>query len=137
MRTRTRPLVATLSGLWILGATAACSTGGASTGAAPAGSATLPDGTYSSSGTYQSPAGTETISVSLTVAHNVVTAVTVTPQAPDPTGMAYQSAFAQGISAVVVGKDINSLNVTRVAGSSLTSGGFNDALQQIKAKAGG
>jgi hypothetical protein len=43
--------------------------------------------------------------------------------------------FESGIGAVVVGKNINTLNVSRVAGSSLTSMGFNDALTKIKAAA--
>ncbi|WP_447589312.1 hypothetical protein [Microbacterium lacticum] len=40
-----------------------------------------------------------------------------------------------GIAGEVVGKDIDDVSVSRVAGSSLTSGGFNDALETIKADA--
>ena len=40
-----------------------------------------------------------------------------------------------GIAGEVVGKDIDDLSVSRVAGSSLTSGGFNDSLETIKADA--
>ena len=38
---------------------------------------------------------------------------------------------------VVVGQDIDEISVSRVAGSSLTSGGFNRAIEEIKAEAAG
>ena len=47
----------------------------------------------------------------------------------------YQSAFIGGIADQVVGKDIDEVSVSRVAGSSLTSGGFMKALAEIKAEA--
>lgn len=140
MRIRTRPTIATVSGLWLLGAVAACSSGTATTDAAATGTgSTVPykDGEYTATGTYQSPGGTETIAVDLTLASDVVTAVTVTPQATRSESVIYQGKFASGIADVVVGKDIDSLNVSKVAGSSLTSGGFNDALATIKAEASG
>ena len=40
-----------------------------------------------------------------------------------------------GISEEVVGKALDDLNVSRVAGSSLTSGGFNAAVDDIKEQA--
>jgi hypothetical protein len=36
---------------------------------------------------------------------------------------------------VVVGQDIDQISVSRVAGSSLTSGGFNQAIDTIKSEA--
>ena len=143
MRRPTRPLLMTLSGLGILAATTACGSGGASTstgGGDPQAASTpvaYTDGTYSATGTYESPGGTESVEVQLTLAKNLVTAVTVTPQAKDASGQIYQGMFAQGISAVVVGKDLNTLQVAKVSGSSLTSSGFTDALAKIKAEAGG
>lgn len=93
------------------------------------------DGTYTADGSYQTPETVEKISVSLTLADGVVTEVEVTgdPQAPETTR--YQSEFIDGISDEVVGKSIDDLNVSRVAGSSLTSGGFNDAVESIKEQA--
>ncbi len=41
------------------------------------------DGTYSASGKYQSPAGTDTLQVSITVKDDVVTAVNITPASPN------------------------------------------------------
>ena len=148
-----RPLPRTLSigfaGLGLVGALAGCSAAsatdaatsgdaGSSTAAtaAPATtSASYKDGTYTEDGDYVSPGGPQSVTVKLTLAGDKVTAVTVTGHATDPTAKSYQAQFVDGISAAVVGKDIDALNVSRVAGSSLTSGGFNAALKAIKADA--
>ena len=47
----------------------------------------------------------------------------------------YQGRFIGGIADVVVGQDIDDIQVSRVAGSSLTSGGFNEAIEAIKSEA--
>ncbi|PRY67647.1 FMN-binding protein [Glaciihabitans tibetensis] len=93
------------------------------------------DGTYSAEGEYTSPGGSESISVELTLEGDTVTAVTVTPNATSGNSVRYQSDFAEGIADVVVGENIDDLDVDRVAGSSLTSGGFNEAVETIKAEA--
>lgn len=93
------------------------------------------DGTYTESGDYQAPSGSETIDVTLTLASGVVTAVTVVGHATDPQAKLHQGQFAQGISEVVVGKKIDQLSVDKVGGSSLTSGGFNAAVAEIKTDA--
>jgi uncharacterized protein with FMN-binding domain len=154
--TRKTALIA-VAGLGVLGATlAGCSTstpatstGGSSSGAASSGSSSsssssgtgttasvdYKDGSYTEQGTYSSPGGQELISVSLTLKKNIVTAVTVKTIKADPTATGYEKMFEAGIGKVVTGKNINALNVTRVAGSSLTSQGFDDALTKIKADA--
>ena len=93
------------------------------------------DGTYTADGSYQTPETVETISVTLTLADGVVTGVEVTgdPQAPETEQ--YQGEFVDGIEAEVVGVAIDELDVHRVAGSSLTSGGFNAAVDDIKEQA--
>ena len=93
------------------------------------------DGTYSADGTYASPNGTETVGVELTLAAGTVTAVNITQHPSNPNTGKFQGEFAGGIAAQVVGKSIDELNVSKVAGSSLTSGGFNQALDKIKAEA--
>jgi len=93
------------------------------------------DGQYEASGSYVAPSGQESVDVSLTIAGDIVTAVEVTPGATDPTAHGYQERFASGIAAAAVGRDIDELDVSRVAGSSLTSGGFAEALEAIKAQA--
>lgn len=99
------------------------------------GGSTYADGTYEAKGNYQSPNGKEEVDVSVTLAGDTITAVTVTPEASNPTALSYQKQFADGIAAVVVGKDIDEIDVSRVAGSSLTSGGFNQAIETIKSDA--
>jgi lactam utilization protein B len=63
------------------------------------------DGSYTADGDYVAPSGQESITVELTIEDDVV------------------------------GKDIDELTVSRVAGSSLTSSGFNAALDDIKRQA--
>jgi hypothetical protein len=111
------------------GSSAAATDSGATSGG------TYKDGTYTEQGTYTSPGGQELISVKLTIASNAVKAVTVKTVKADPTATQYEAQFESGISAAIVGKKINDLNVTQVAGSSLTSQGFDDALTKIKADA--
>ncbi len=93
------------------------------------------DGSYSSIGNYQSPAGPVSIAVDLSIKDNVVTSVTVSPQAENETARLFQEKFAGGISAAIVGMSLDELNVREVAGSSLTPIGFNNALADIKASA--
>jgi uncharacterized protein with FMN-binding domain len=93
------------------------------------------DGTYSADGTYVSPNGTETVGVELTLASGTVTAVNITQHPSNPNTRKFQGEFAGGIAAQVVGKSIDELNVSKVAGSSLTSGGFNQAVETIKSEA--
>lgn len=104
------------------------SAGGGSTG-------TYEDGTYTAEGSYQTPETVEQISVTLTLADGVVTDVEVTgdPQAPE--SEQYQGQFIDGIADEVEGVALDDLDVDRVAGSSLTSGGFNDAVESIKEQA--
>ncbi|MDP9027419.1 MAG: FMN-binding protein [Actinomycetota bacterium] len=143
-----RPISLGFAGLGLIGALAGCSAASATDASTTAGSdtssgsnsstaasAAYKDGTYTENGDYTSPGGPQSVTVKLTLTGNKVTAVTVTGHASDPTAKSYQAQFVGGISAEVVGKDIDSLNVSRVAGSSLTSGGFNAALKAIKADA--
>ncbi|PRB13879.1 FMN-binding protein [Microbacterium sp. MYb62] len=97
--------------------------------------ATYADGSYTADGSYQTPETVEKISVTLTLADGVVTDVEVTgdPQAPETEQ--YQGQFIDGIAAEVEGVAIDDLDVSRVAGSSLTSGGFNAAVEAIKEQA--
>ena len=66
---------------------------------------------------------------------DIVIEVDVTTNPNNPTTEFYQNAFAEGIAAEAVGVDIDLLDVTRVSGSSLTSGGFREAIASIKADA--
>jgi uncharacterized protein with FMN-binding domain len=137
---------ALLGGLALVGALAGCSSPTASpstpsdeatTTAPDATSSTgsYKDGTYTESADYQAPSGTETVDVTITLADNVITAVEVAGHATDPQAKQHQGEFKDGIAGVVVGKNIDDIQVDRVGGSSLTSGGFNKAVELIKADA--
>jgi len=135
-RQTTRVLALTFAGLGAMGALAACAPADAGGGGdAPAVDESYAVGTYTADGSYQAPSGTESITVELTLADDAVTDITVTPHATDPTAKGMQTAFAGGIAAQVVGQDIDTLQITRVSGSSLTSGGFKIAIEAIKEQA--
>jgi hypothetical protein len=93
------------------------------------------NGTYSAIGSYMSPGGYDQIAVTLTLNNDIITSVSVAPQAGDRTSARYQSRFISGYQQYVLGKNIASVNLTVISGSSLTSTGFNDALAQIKSQA--
>jgi len=90
------------------------------------------DGTYKASGGYRSPGGAETVDLTVTLAGGVVTSTDFSAHASTRDAEDYQSRFKGGYKALVVGKKIDDVSLSRVAGSSLTSGGFNQALEQIK-----
>lgn len=94
------------------------------------------DGTYQSNGTYNSPAGVDSLGVSLTIKNDVVTAVNVSVLATNEGSIYFQNLFADSIADFVVGKSLEDLTgVSVVNGSSLTPIGFNQALANIKAEA--
>lgn len=93
------------------------------------------DGSYTATGEYRSPGGPETIGVTLVLKDNVVSEVTVEPKAELPNSKVYQEKFIGGVKDVVVGKSVSELKLDKVAGSSLTPMGFNDALAKIKTQA--
>lgn len=93
------------------------------------------DGTYTATGSYQSPGGTEEIELSVTLANGAITTTSATTQAASGTSRQYQREFIDNYKDLVVGKSIDDVELDRVAGSSLTSNGFNDALDEIRQKA--
>lgn len=93
------------------------------------------DGTYSASGGYRSPGGNEEIDVTITIADGIVTQSDVTPLAASRESMEYQDDFVGGYKSQVVGKSIAEIQLGKVSGSSLTSRGFNEALDQIRNQA--
>lgn len=92
------------------------------------------NGSFSANGSYRTPGGTETISVSVTLKDDVITSVSVTGNGRGDSAE-YQSMFKSGVSSLTVGKDIDDVKLSRVSGSSLTSTGFNSALDTIKTEA--
>ncbi len=90
------------------------------------------NGEYSADGSYTSPAGEDSIGVTLTLVDGVITAATVTPKAENPTSKKIQNNFAGAFQSSVIGKKIETVSLGKVAGSSLTPQGFNKALEVIK-----
>lgn len=89
------------------------------------------DGTYEASGSYANPGGQSSIDVTMTIADNVVTDLMLEPGATG-TSLSYQKQFIGGAAGEVVGKAVGDIDVSKVSGSSLTSEGFNKALDQIR-----
>ncbi|WP_415077173.1 hypothetical protein [Microbacterium sp.] len=115
--------------------TATASASASASSSASAASSTYVDGTYTAEASYQSPGGLEEVTVTVTLVDDIITDVEVTADAASTQSKQYQSEFIDGIAAVVVGKDIDEISVSKVSGSSLTSEGFNDAIAEIKTEA--
>lgn len=93
------------------------------------------DGTYTAEGDYMTHVGQEHIKVTVTLKKNIITSADVISEASDPMSKHYQASFISGYKPLVVGKDITTVHLGKVAMSSLTPGGFNSALQTIEQKA--
>jgi len=93
------------------------------------------DGTYSARGSYTSPGGTETLRVTLSITDDIIQTLTVKSVHVDQTAAQYEAMFESGIDAVAVGKDLATLEVGAVGGSSLTCIGFNAAIVTIRNEA--
>lgn len=89
------------------------------------------DGQYNATGSYSSPGGQEEITVNVTLKDGVITATSAEAEASGATAEEYQGKFISGYKDLVVGKTIDSVSLDRVSGSSLTSGGFNRAIEDI------
>ncbi|MFJ2661985.1 hypothetical protein [Arthrobacter koreensis] len=146
-----KPLLTAAAGLALLG-TAGCGSAGSAQDAAtdeasgtpaPAASSGAPatggqyqDGEYTATGSYIPPSNTkEEVTVSLTLAYGVVTDLQVSTSGNHPTSKRYQAEFTNGVQQEVVGKPLDEVKVDKVASSSLTSSGFNKALDEIKSEA--
>lgn len=93
------------------------------------------NGTYQDEGNYVSPGGPRTISLSVTLEDGVITKTDFTGLADDPTSKIFQKEFGDNYQKIVIGKNIDEVELDKVAGSSLTPIGFNDALRKIKQQA--
>lgn len=91
------------------------------------------DGVYSARGEYGSLPSHITVTITLT--DEIVSNTQVQTHATDPTSLDLQRRFAAAVPAVVNGKHISEVRVGRLAGSSGTPNGFNDAIRQIKEQA--
>ena len=91
------------------------------------------DGTYTAIGEYGDQPSQ--ITVTVTLEEGIIRSVQVEPHASVPRSLELQRAFAAAVPAVVVGRPIGEVNVGKLAGSSGTPVGFNDAIRQIREQA--
>lgn len=91
------------------------------------------DGTFKATGQYGS--GPSFIPVTITLADGIIKHIAVETPAVNPISLIYQKRFATAVSKLVQGKPIEEVKVDRLAGSSLTPAGFNDAIEKIKQQA--
>lgn len=93
------------------------------------------NGVHTAAVTYLTPIKAEyKLEVSLTLANDVVTdAQIIYSQGAekDPNAQRFEAAYRTE----VIGKDIDTLNLSRVGGASLTTAAFNNALMNIKTDA--
>jgi len=88
------------------------------------GSSTYKDGTYTATGSYSTPGGQESIGLLVTLNGDTITAASVTQNATGGEAEEYQAKFASAFKSQVVGKKIDEVSLSRVAGSSLTPKGL-------------
>ncbi len=84
-------------------------------------------------GTYETPAGTEEVEIRMDINEGVITAATAISHANHETSKIYQGQFIEGFSEMVVGKNLDEVELRVVNGSSLTPKGFNEVLEGVKA----
>lgn len=85
---------------------------------------------------YKNPSGSDDVAFVLSVdADGKIIAATTEVLAVNATSKMRQTAFADALPAVLVGKDLKTLtNIDRVGGSSLTTKAFNDSLSQLQSQ---
>lgn len=101
----------------------------------PANASGYKDGDYRATGNYSTSETTETITVNVTLKDGVVTGTSATASKIARESKEYAEMFLQNYKSQVVGKKITDIKLSRVSGSSLTSQGFNSAIQTIEAQA--
>ncbi|HUC90037.1 MAG TPA: hypothetical protein VMR45_04500 [Patescibacteria group bacterium] len=98
-------------------------------------STTYKDGDYSATQSYRVPDNINKITVKVSIKNGVVTSVTTSHDYASSTSSDYTSSFSSEISGQVVGKSIDSISLSRVGGASLTTQGFDKAINAIASQA--
>jgi len=93
------------------------------------------DGTYTATGNYSTPEDTESITVKVTLKDGNIIDTTATASMKTEEAKEYAGQFIASYKPLVVGKNISSIKLSRVSGSSLTSQGFNRAIDEIETQA--
>ena len=109
--------------------------GSNSTPMMPRSTGSYKDGNYTAKGDYYTPGGRGTIALNITIKANVITDASIEMGAAGGVSIQYQDAFNAAYKDSVVSKNVNNVSLSRVAGASLTTDGFNTVLEQIKSDA--
>jgi uncharacterized protein with FMN-binding domain len=91
------------------------------------------DGEYTATGLYAN--GKKDIVVKVRLEKDKITTAEVTPTSTIRMSLGLQKKFAVAIPGVAVGRSIDDVVLDKLAGSSLTTKGWNDAIEKIKAEA--
>lgn len=91
------------------------------------------DGVFTATGNYGGQPSF--LTVTITLEHDIVKDVVVGTHAYVPRSLELQRAFAAAVPQVVIGRPLDQVKVGKLAGSSGTPDGFNDAIRQIKEQA--
>ncbi len=103
---------------------------------APVTKTTYKDADYSVKVAYNAPDRLEHgVTVKLTLKNDIVTASDVIFDPSQGATANYQKGFAAAYKIQVIGKTLDSINLARVGGASLTSNAWNNAKAQIAAQA--
>lgn len=94
------------------------------------------DGTFTAQGHYDTHAGPEEITITLTLKDGIVTDSQFQGTPAARMSQRFMDMFANNYKPMVIGKKINELHLDKISGSSLTPIGFNNALEKIKQEAG-
>lgn len=87
---------------------------------------------YSVTIDYEVPKGdANSLSVSMTIKDGIITNLNTESKYQDHESISYINDFAGSIKSKVVGKKLSDINLSRVGGASLTTGAFQDAVDQI------
>ncbi len=93
------------------------------------------DGSYTADGSYKTPAGEETVTVSVTIKDGTVVDVDMKYEPKAEKSAKFMGLFNGNYKQYVVGQPIDQIHLDKVSGSSLTSRGFNAALEKIMSEA--
>jgi hypothetical protein len=93
------------------------------------------NGTYTAQGDYTYHSGSESITITITLKDGIITDSAFEGIPKATMSARFMAMFDKGYKELIVGKNIDEVNLTKVSGSSRTPIGFNDALAKIKAQA--
>ncbi|MBP6881420.1 MAG: hypothetical protein KBC35_02235 [Candidatus Pacebacteria bacterium] len=92
------------------------------------------NGTYSSQISFRTPEGTYSMDVTMTMNNDVITSTDIVFDSKAARD-GYTKRFNTSYQTYVIGKNLDTLNLSRIAGASLTTDAFKKAITEIKTQA--